>query len=330
MKRMNFEIKKLFAITFLFFHLNIFYGIAVGNKEFKISDSLSTKYDSDLSFFQNADQPNKTRIHILAGTVIGLYPVSMYWLYTQWYRDYPQSNFHFFNDNNEWEKMDKYGHLWDAYSIAKPLSKSFRWAGLNNKRSTLYASGISFLYQTTIEVFDGFSSEWGFSGGDVLANTLGVSTFALQQLIWEEQRIVLKYSFHQTKYSKYRPDQLGSTLPENILKDYNGLTYWLNVNPHSWMRHESSFPKWLSIGLGFGAEGMTGGNENPTQVDGKDIPSFERYTQYYLGLDLDFSRVHFKSGFLNSFFKVINIIHLPAPAIEFSNGRKTKWHLLYF
>ncbi len=293
-------------------------------------DSVPANKTSRTSFFQNAPEPDKTRLGILTGTVLGLYPVSMYWLYTQWYRDYPQSGFHFFNDNNEWEKMDKYGHLWDAYSIAKPLCHSFRWAGLDNKRSTLYASGISFLYQTTIEVFDGFSAEWGFSGGDVIANTLGVSTFALQQLVWEEQRIVLKYSFHQTKYAKYRPDQLGSSLPENILKDYNGLTYWLNVNPHSWMKEESRFPKWLSIGFGFGAEGMTGGTENPKQVDGTDIPSFERYSQYYLSVDLDFSRVQFKSGFLNGFFKIINIIHLPAPAIEFSKGRKPAWHLLYF
>lgn len=290
-----------------------------------------TAFSNDsLSFFQNAEKLHKQRTRLLAGTVLGLYPVSMYWLYNQWYRDYPQSGFHLFNDNEEWEKMDKFGHTWDAYSIAKPLMRTFHWAGHDNKRSTLYASGIAFLYQTTIEVFDGFSEEWGFSTGDVIANTLGVAAFAGQQLIWEEQRFVLKYSFHQTKYSKYRPDLLGSSLPENILKDYNGLTYWISVNPKSWMPDQSRFPKWLSIGIGFGAEGMTGGTENPNQVDGIAIPTFDRYPQYYLSLDLDLARVDFRSKFLNSFFKVINIIHLPAPAIEFRKGRKTGWHLLYF
>ncbi|TAH42973.1 MAG: DUF2279 domain-containing protein [Bacteroidetes bacterium] len=327
---MDMKFLKYFLSCFLLFLGSYSHAVEPDTSLNQTGDSLSTDQSPKLGFFRNSPEPDKTRIGILTGTVLGLYPISMYWLYTQWYRDYPQSSFHFFNDNNEWEKMDKYGHLWDAYSIAKPLSHSFRWAGLDNKRSTLYASGISFLYQTTVEVFDGFSSEWGFSGGDVVANTLGVATFALQQLTWEEQRIVLKYSFHQTKYAKYRPDQLGSSLPENILKDYNGLTYWLNVNPHSWMNEESRFPKWLSIGFGFGAEGMTGGTENPKQVDGKDIPAFERYTQYYLSVDLDFSRVKFKSEFLNSFFKIINIIHLPAPAIELSKGRKPAWHLLYF
>lgn len=283
-----------------------------------------------IGLLDDAPYPNKIRTRILAGTVLGLYPISMYWLYTQWYQDYPQSNFHFFNDNEEWESMDKYAHAWDAYSIAKPLMHAFRWAGQNNKRATLYSSGISFLYQTTVEVFDGFSSEWGFSTGDVIANTIGVSTFAIQQLLWEDQRFVLKYSFHQTKYSKYRPELLGSNLPENILKDYNGLTYWISINPSSWMNKHNSFPKWLSIGLGFGAEGMTGGDENPSEIEGKLIPSFNRYSQYYFSVDLDFSRVKFKSRILTSFFKVINIIHLPAPTIELRSGKKTAWHLLYF
>lgn len=297
------------------------------------TDYLNTSVNGDaagLKIFQDATAPHKQRTRLVAGTVLGLYPLSMYWLYNQWYRDYPQSSFHFFNDNAEWEKMDKYGHVWDAYSIAKPLMHSFRWAGHGNKRSTLYACGISFLYQTTIEVFDGFSAEWGFSPGDVVSNTLGVAAFSIQQLVWEEQRAVLKFSFHQTKYAKYRPNLLGSSLPENILKDYNGLTYWISVNPRSFMSGELRFPPWLSIGFGIGAEGMTGGHENPDFAEGNLIPHFERYRQYYLGLDLDFSRVKFRSAFLNGFFRVINIIHLPAPAIEFSKNRKVRWHFLYF
>lgn len=279
---------------------------------------------------QNSPDPDTRRTKILVGTTLGLYPVSMYWLYTQWYQDYPQSSFHFFNDNAEWEQMDKFGHAWDAYSIAKPLAKCFRWSGYNNKKSALFASGISFLYQTTIEVFDGFSAEWGFSPGDVLCNTSGVALFTLQQLEWEEQRIVLKYSFHQTEYSKYRPDVLGSNLPENILKDYNGLTYWMSIHPRSFFKKSDWLPNWLSIGIGFGAEGMTGGKENPVEVDGNSIPSFNRYRQYFLSLDFDLARIKTKSVLLSSFFKIINIVHLPAPAIEWSPGRKARYHAFYF
>lgn len=289
------------------------------------SQSLDT-----LPFFQKSEIPNKSRLRLLNYSSVGLYSVSMSWLYTQWYRDYPQSSFHFFNDNSEWLQMDKYAHFFDAYSIAKPLTHLYQWAGYDNKKATIYGCGVAFLFQTTVEVFDGFSSEWGFSTGDLACNTGGILLFGAQQFGWQEQRIILKYSFHQTKYSKYRPEILGSNVAENILKDYNGLTSWLCVNPYSFMNKNSKFPKWLNVAIGFGAEGMTGGDFNPKEVHGKLIPEFERYRQYYLAIDIELSKIDTKSKFVNGLFKLVNIIHLPTPALEFSHGRRMIGRMLYF
>jgi hypothetical protein len=285
--------------------------------------------DSVGGLFYNAGVPVKSRIRLLNYSAMGLYAVSMSWLNTQWYKEYPRSSFHFFNDNSEWEQMDKFAHAWDAYNIAKPLYRSYRWAGLDNKKSVLYGAGIAFLFQSSVEVFDGFSSQWGFSGGDMLANLLGLGLFTGQQLRWMEQRISLKFSFHQTQYAQYRPDLLGKNLPENILKDYNGLTHWVIVNPASFFKN-SGFPRWLSFAFGFGAEGMTGGKENPVRVDGRPIPVFERYKQYYFSLDVELYRIPVRSKFLSSAFRLINIIHLPAPAVEWSPGRRTVYRLFYF
>ena len=90
------------------------------------------------------------------------------------------------------------------------------------------------------------------------------------------------------------------------------------------------FPAWLGLSLGYGVQGLIGGKENPETVDGVAIPEFKRQRQYYLSLDLDLSRVHWKSKFFNSFFKLINIIKLPAPTIEFNSGSQTKFYLFYF
>jgi hypothetical protein len=38
----------------------------------------------------------------------------------------------------------------------------------------------------------------------------------LQELLWKEQRITPKFSFHSTKYAALRPDVLGSSLPEKF------------------------------------------------------------------------------------------------------------------
>ncbi|MEJ6491389.1 MAG: hypothetical protein QNL60_02870 [Flavobacteriales bacterium] len=57
------------------------------------------------------------------------------------------------------------------------------------------------------------------------ANALGSGLFLGHHLLWKEQRIVLKFSSHPTEFAKYRPEVLGSSYPERLLKDYNGQTY---------------------------------------------------------------------------------------------------------
>ena len=283
-----------------------------------------------LKFLEVSPVYNRQRIKFITYTTVGLYPLSMYWLYTQWYKDYPQSSFHFFNDEAEWLQMDKGGHVLDAYTIGKVGMRALQWAGTERKRAIWYGAGAAYLFQTTLEVFDGFSSQWGFSVSDIAANTLGSAMLISQQLAWDEQRFQLKYSFHQSDYAQYRPNELGSSLPENILKDYNGLTYWLSINPHSFMKGDSNFPRWVSFAFGYGGEGMIGGHSNPSFVDGKAVPEFDRYRQYYLSLDIDLSRIRTQSKFFAAVFKLVNYIRLPAPAIEFNNGHKTKLYALYF
>ena len=63
-----------------------------------------------------------------------------------------------------------------------------------------------------------------------------------------------KFSFHTTKYASLRPNVLGSSLSEEIFKDYNGQTYWLSVNLHSFFK-SSKLPKWLNLAAGYGADG---------------------------------------------------------------------------
>jgi hypothetical protein len=148
-----------------------------------------------------------------------------------------------------------------------------------------------------------------------------------EELLWDEQRIVLKYGFQQSPYARYRPNTLGSNLQENLLKDYNGQTYWLSVNPASFMNSTTRFPKWLNFAIGYGAEGMIGGYANPvlTDADGNRI-YFERYRQLYLSLDIDLTRIKTHSVFLKTLFTTIGFIKIPAPALEFNkHGIKGNW-----
>ena len=282
------------------------------------------------NFFQKDTVYNPHRAIILGTSVGVLYASSITGLYALWYRDYPSSSFHTFNDADEWQQMDKIGHVGSAYYLSRWSSNLVEWTGTNKTKAAWLGAGMGFLYQGTIEVFDGFSSQWGFSVSDIAANTAGSLLFLSQELAWKEQRIQFKFSFHQTEFSKYRPAVLGSNFQENLFKDYNGQTYWLSANIGSWLSSSSKFPKWLNIAVGYGAEGMIGAFENPLSDKGKAIPYFERYRQFYLAPDIDLTKIKTRSGLLKTVFQTFGFIKFPTPALELNTKRKLIFKPLYF
>lgn len=255
---------------------------------------------------------------------------SLFFLNQLWYKGYPRSNFHFKNDWNEWLGMDKAGHMFSTYALTSYNYSIFQWTGLDNNKSLIYSSIFSLGYMSIIELMDGFAEDWGFSIGDMVFNTLGTAFFVSQELIWKEQRIILKYSFHSTEYSKYRPDVLGSNIISQVFKDYNGATVWLSGNIHAFLAKDSSFPKWLNIAFGYGAEGLTGGDQNYLVHNGNPIPPFIRRSQFYLALDIDLSRIPTNSKFLYILFKTISFIKIPLPTLEYNKHDGFRFHPIYF
>src|SRR6188472_3997050 len=67
------------------------------------------------SFHFNRSTPTRERIQIVARTNVALWAGSFFALNKAWYSGFPRSSFHFFNDNNEWNQMDKAGHMWTNY-----------------------------------------------------------------------------------------------------------------------------------------------------------------------------------------------------------------------
>ena len=276
----------------------------------KPSDSLITKR-------QNAVIISETVL--ASGALLGLNQL--------WYADYPKSDFHFINDNSEWLQMDKLGHSFSSYHLGRVGAEALNWSGVSKKKQLVYGVGLGFIFLNAVEVFDGFSSEWGASTGDIIANASGTALYVSQELIWKEQRITPKFSFHTTEYADQRPAVLGSSFTEQILKDYNGQTYWLSINLYSFSK-DSKIPKWLNLALGYGGDGMvTGNKENYAQ---NSVLNVQRFRQFYLSLDVDLTKIKTKSNFLKTIFSVVNTVKIPAPTIEIRQFNGIKWHLIYF
>ncbi len=283
-----------------------------------------------VSFFEPSPVFNKQRLGFVAGVELLEATGSLILLDQLWYANYQKSAFHFFNDNDEWLGMDKFGHAQTGYSVGASGYSALKWTGLSDNKCLLYGGTLGFAYLTVVEVMDGLSQEWGFSPGDFAADALGSALFIGEQLLWKEQRIVYKWSFSPSPYAQYRPNVLGPNLGQQWLKDYNGQTYWLSANIASFLPSTAKFPKWLNLAVGYGADGMTGGSSNPTVVNGKSIPAFERRSQYYLSLDIDLTRINTKHKFLKTIFNTVGFLKVPMPTLEITPGKPTGFYCFFF
>jgi uncharacterized protein YfiM (DUF2279 family) len=277
------------------------------------------------AFLKPSDTLNKARSNLVVISEASLAGISLVGLDQLWYSDFDRSKFHTVNDNNEWLQMDKMGHVFTAYQLGSVGADVLKWSGVNKKNQLLYGATLGFGFLTAVEVLDGYSKEWGFSWGDFAANGIGTGLYIGQELLWNEQRINLKYSFHQTKYASLNPDKLGSGLLEEVLKDYNGQTYWLSVNLHSFFK-ASKIPKWFNIAIGYGADGMLGETKD---IDSQLLTNISRSRQFYLSFDVNLDKINTESPILRSIFSIINMVKIPFPALEIGKNRRV-FHLFYY
>lgn len=271
----------------------------------------------------SSDSLNKSRLTQVLIAQGAVYGGSLVGLEALWYSNYSRSSFHFFNDNRHWLQVDKTGHAITGYSLSQLSKDTYMWSGMDHQKATIMGSIAGFSYLTVIEILDGFSANWGASAGDLAANFAGSGLFLAQELAWQEQKVQLKWSFHTTEYAGKNPALLGSSLPEKMLKDYNGQTTWLSFHP-GFYKEDTFIPDWLNIAAGYSATGMLNAKENKHPWQDTD-----RYRQYLLSLDINWRKIPTNSKTLKFVFKTLSFIKIPFPAIEFSE-KGIKAHGLYF
>lgn len=275
-------------------------------------------------FLKPSDTLNTSRRNAMLVSQTSLAAVTLVGLDQLWYADFERSKFRTTNDNSQWLQMDKFGHVYAGYQLSRLGAESLDWAGVSKKNQLIYGGGLSLSFLTAVEIFDGFSQEWGFSWGDMLANAGGTGLYIGQELLWKEQRVALKYSFSRTEFASQNPDQLGNGFTEEFLKDYNGQTYWLSFNLNSFFKTDF-IPSWLNLAMGYGADGMLSGKEDILQ-----FPNEDRYRQFYLSFDIDLTRIKTNSNVLKTLFSVFNTVKVPMPTLEFNGKNGIKAHFIYF
>ncbi|WP_338813798.1 DUF2279 domain-containing protein [Bernardetia sp. Wsw4-3y2] len=248
----------------------------------------------------------------------------MTFLYQSWYKNENQTSFHFFNDNKQWNQLDKFGHAYTSYHLGKLSYNSLKKLNYSEK-TALWSSTAGFWLMLPIEIFDGFSPTYGASYGDLIANGTGSLLFLSQQIAFKEQRIQFKFSFFPTSYSDLRPNTLGENLPTKIIKDYNGQTYWFSSSPAMWSNEKTKFPKWLALSVGYGGNNMIYGSEKQNNENG-----YQSSRIFYLSLDINFASIVTHRKGLQLLFTIFNGIKIPFPALYYDTKKGFNASLLAF
>ena len=100
---------------------------------------------------------------------------------------------------------------------------------------------------------DGFSRDYGFSWGDVTANTTGAALPVVQRFVPELRLINLQISFSPSEAFK-RGEYAA------IIDDYTSTTHWLSVSVYDYMptSWQQWYPPWLNLGIGHSVTDLDG------------------------------------------------------------------------
>jgi len=272
---------------------------------------------------------NQVRLAATIGGEAVAYGGLISYLQFIWYKDHSRVPFHFKNDNKAYLQMDKFGHVYGAYAESYIGYKLLRNAGVKKGPALVYGGTLGLVLQAPIEIFDGLYDGWGFSWGDMAANTLGAAFVIGQELLFDDQLLKYKWSYHESPYYLSATGNRVENRFKRAFFDYNAHTYWLSV-PINTIMPSLKFPAWANIAAGYGANGMFGKFENVTSFNGIPIPPMDRYRKYLLSMDIDWTKIKTHSRLLKAVFNCLVFVKLPFPAIEFNSLGKVKGYWLYY
>ncbi|MEL6536117.1 MAG: DUF2279 domain-containing protein [Bacteroidota bacterium] len=295
-------------------------GLVLGTQA-QVSTNVNTVYPDTL---------NKKRLAIVSSTVGGFYLAGNSYLAFVWYGDRARVPFHYYDDNAGWLQIDKLGHALGAYYYSNKGYYALRWAGVSHEKSLLYGGPLGLVLQTPIEVFDGLYAGYGFSWGDMIANTAGAALFSAQQWAWQDQIVKMKWSYFPSPYQPMYPYYLGNGGLHSVFRDYNAHTYWLSANLNRIVPIDA-IPDWVNLAFGYSGNGMFREFDNPNYLyEGMNLREIPRTRQYLLSLDIDFTKMKIKPTWLGQVMQQLNMFKVPAPAIEYNAEQGWIFHFLYF
>jgi Predicted periplasmic lipoprotein (DUF2279) len=258
---------------------------------------------------------------IVGSSIVGFSGVYLY-LKQAWWKDNGQT-FHF-DRGRDWKYasgLDKMAHFTGGLIVSDAYFDACKGLKLSEKQAAWWGFGVGTFVQVLIEYKDGFSANYGFSYGDILAGSIG----ALQPLLRQKSAFFrntdFKFSYWQrsARYFEHR----GLKITPFHTDDYLNQTYWMSTSLRylTGNRYEK-IPDWLNLALGWGNEAESW-DTNPNN------PGTGAKPEFYLALDVNLLKlIKPKRKFWIQTLKRINYLKFPMPTLQLT--QKPKLWGVYF
>lgn len=258
---------------------------------------------------------NPTRLAVVGGGLVALIAGIHIYQQNGWWKD-NRAPFHVREDLTYGVWVDKIGHFYGATVGAFIARKAYEWTNVSDETALWLGSGTAFLFQTYIEIEDGFS-KWGFDRVDFAANLLGTAWPVARHYSPFLRSFDFKFSYHPSPLLGTNPPGTGFQGQKHLIfDDYEGQTLWLSVKVHDFLPRgaQDYWPRFLCLAVGYGA---------------RDVAIRDAFPVVFLALDLDMTRIiPTDTWFLKTLGEALNFIHVPAPTVRISPT--TIWYGLYF
>jgi hypothetical protein len=171
---------------------------------------------------------------------------------------------------------DKTGHAYFGYASTRLLTWTFQWAGNDPARSRRLGAGLTGALLLAVEVFDGFTEEYGFGTGDLLMNGVGIGLGWLLEShpAWDD---LLDFRLQYWPSDRKEREEDGTSIAE----DYSGQTYLLLLKASGVPAlRDHKILRYLEVAMGYGSRGYR-----------PERPPDERERNVYYGISLNLSRL---------------------------------------
>jgi VanZ family protein len=250
-----------------------------------------------LNILADSTRVNPYRLGAVIGATAGILTLAHIQQYNSWWKG-ELTKFHFKDDFNQVLNADKFGHAYFSFLISDLFGKSLEWAGVKKEKATLYGGIGSLLFQTYVEVEDGFRPSLGFSVSDEVSNFIG----AFLPFFKEKFPTLKIVNF---KMSAFPSEKFKSGAHRFIVDDYESLYFWLCFDVAEILKLKQ-LKFWafdiFDLAIGYSVK------EIDWRGNGK--------RELFLSLDYDLSKIPVRIWFLKQIFALLNYYHLPAPTLQ--------------